>query len=463
MTHSKNVSRRQLLRRGTAALAAATAPKFLGARVLGAPARLGVNDEIRIGIIGPGRQGVGVLAQAARFGRVVAAADVYLPRAEECAKKYNAKAFQDYRRLLDLKDVDAVIVATPDHWRVLCCIHGAQAGKHMYAEKCLTLTIREGRVLVDAVRKYDVIFQTGSQQRSMAANRLGCELVRNGRIGKVHTVIGSNYPSPWECGLPAKPLLTGLDWDMWCGPVDPVPFHNDLYAPRANPGWLSFRPFSGGEMTGWGSHGLDQIQWALGMDEAGPVEVWVEGGKFDAPVYRDPATRDKGNAQCSRPMIFYRYAPSAGTAGDGTGSAAPGGLRAMPVPPEGTVVKLDNGPGGGAVFIGEKGKITIDRAKVTSDPPEIVKEPLGDEDLRLYKSDDHMANWFECMRSHKRCVADVEIGHRSATVCHLGNIARWVGRRLKWDPKKEVFIGDSEANTYLDRERRKGYELPDQV
>jgi len=438
MSYYGPLSRRDVLKRAASVASVVAAPPFLASSVWGAQARLGVNEEIGIGIIGPGRQGSGLLQQAAKLGRIIAAADVNLPRAEACANRYKAKAFQDYRKLLELKDVDAVIVATPDHWRVLCCIHAAQAGKDIYAEKCLTLTIHEGRVLTETVRKYRRVFQTGSQQRSMAANRLGCELIRNGRIGKVHTVIGANYPSPWECRLPAQPLPPGLDWDRWCGPVDPVAFHNDLYAPRANPGWLSFRPFSGGEMTGWGSHGLDQIHWALGMDESGPAEIWVEGDKFDPPVYGEPAPRSVGDTRCNRPMIFYRYA-------------------------DGPVVKLDNGPGGGAIFVGERGRITIDRGRVDSDPPEIAKEPIKDSDIHLYKSDDHMRNWIECIKSRKACVADVEIGHRSATVCHLGNIARRLGRKLKWDAKKEVFVGDDEANTYLDRPRRKGYELPEKV
>lgn len=428
------LSRRDLLKRGTAVVAASS-PVLLS-RVLKAADVPGANEQVRIGIIGPGRQGSGLLEQAVKIGRIVAAADVNLPRAEQCAAKYKAKAYQDYRKLLDNKDVDAVIVATPDHWRVRCCIHAAQAGKDIYAEKCLTLTIREGRALVNAVHKYKRIFQTGSQQRSMPQNRLGCELVRNGRIGKVHTVVGANYPSPWECRLPAQPIPAGLDWDMWCGPVDPLAYHADLYTPRANPGWLSFRPFSGGEMTGWGAHGLDQIQWALGMDDTGPVEVWVEGDKYDPPTFTEPADRKIGDAKCSHPMIHYRYA-------------------------NGTTVKLDNGPGGGAIFIGEKGRITIDRARITSDPPEIVREPLKDTDTRLYKSNDHMRNWIECIASRKPCIADVEVGHRSSTVCHLGNIARWLGRRLKWDPKRETFVGDDEANTYLDRPRRKGFELPE--
>jgi len=251
-------------------------------------------------------------------------------------------------------------------------------------------------------------------------------------------VIGHNYPSPWECGLPAQPVPGELDWDMWCGPNEVVPFNADLYAPRAKPGWISFRPYSGGEMTGWGAHGLDQIQWALGMDESGPVEIWVEGPKYNPPTYTQPESRTRGETICSRPMIFYRYA-------------------------NGITVKLDNGNPGGAIFIGDKGKLEIFRARVTSNPPELVKEPIRDGEIHLYKSDDHTRNWLDCVKSREKPVADVEIGHRSTTVCHLGNIARWLGRRLRWDPVKEIFPDDPEANLYLDRPRRKPYLLPETV
>ena len=141
----------------------------------------------------------------------------------------------------------------------------------------MTLTIREGRQFVQAVRKYERVFQTGSQQRSMAAESVACALVREGHLGRITKIIGQNYPSPWNGNLPGQPVPAGLDWDAWCGQVEPVPYHADLYTPRANPGWISFRRFSGGEMTGWGAHGLDQVQWALGMDQSGPVEVWTEG------------------------------------------------------------------------------------------------------------------------------------------------------------------------------------------
>lgn len=413
-------------------------PEIVPRHVLGTEAVPSANERIGIGGIGIGRRGLQLFEEMPSLGRIVAIADVNLPRAQKTAERYNAVAYKDYRKLLERKDVDAIITATPDHWRAIVCIHACQAEKDIYAEKPMSLTILEGRKMVEAVRKYKRVFQTGSQQRSMAANRLGCELVRNGRIGKVHTVIGANYPSPWECAFPGQPVPEGLDWDMWCGPTQPVPYHIDIYTPRARPGWISFRPYSGGEMTGWGAHGLDQVQWALGMDDTGPVEIWTEGPKFAPPTYTEPESRARGDKICSQPMVFFKYA-------------------------NGVVVKLDNGPPGGAIFIGEKGRITIDRAKFVAEPKELGEAPYDDFTVRLYESNNHILNWLECIKTRQKPVADVEIGHRSTTVCHLGNIARWVGRPLKWDPVKERFIGDDEANSYLDRARRKPYELPEVV
>ncbi len=438
---TKTTSRRHFLGCGlTCAAAGVAAPYLIPRGVLASADQPGANDRIGIGGIGVGRQGSGVVqnAAASKIARIVAVADAYQKRAHECAARFKAQPYADYRKLLERKDVDAIITATPDHWRALVCIHACQAGKDVYAEKPMSLTIREGRLMVQAVRKHHRVFQTGSQQRSIAANRLGCELVRNGRIGKVQRIIAWNYPSPWECALPGQPVPEGLDWDLWCGPTAVVPYHVDLCTPRAKPGWISFRPYSGGEMTGWGAHGLDQVQWALGMDESGPIEVWTEGPKFNPPTYKAPDSQSRGNKLCSVPKVFFRYA---------------GGI----------VMELANGPQGGALFIGEKGKVTIDRARCTSQPEEIAKEPIRSDEIHLAISNDHMRNWLGCIKSRERPVADVEIGHRSATVCHLGNIARWLGRRLQWDPVREVFLEDDEANKYLDRVRRKPYELPETV
>ncbi|MBN1588690.1 MAG: Gfo/Idh/MocA family oxidoreductase [Pirellulales bacterium] len=440
MNHDRKISRRLLLKKGTVAATGAMAiPYLIPSGVLAREGQPGANDRIGVAGIGVGRQGTGDLKLLEkRGGVVVAVADVDIKRAKKVGARFGAEATQDYRRVLERKDVDAIITATTDHWRSLVCIHACQAGKDVYAEKPMTLTIAEGRKMVDATRKYNRVFQTGSQQRSMAPNRLGCELIRNGRIGKIKKVIGYNYPSPWNCALPGQPVPDGLDWDMWCGPTPLVPYHHDLFAPRAKPGWISFQPYSGGEMTGWGSHGFDQIQWALGMDESGPVEIWTDGLKFDPPTYDKPEPRKRGEEICAIPRVNFRYA-------------------------NGIVVELGRGNPGGGIFIGDEGKIEIFRNRITSNPAELVKEPLDNPTVRLYKSSNHMQNWLDCIKTREKPVADVETGHRSATMCHLGNIARWLNRRLRWDPEKEVFPGDAEANSYLDRPRRKPYELPEIV
>ncbi len=432
LTSRSSLTRRHFLRSTIAGVAAFGAVPWI------ARSADGPSGRINIGIIGMGRQATDLLAvlKGIKEARLVAVADVNLNRARQGAGQNQAEAYQDYRRLLERKDVDAIITATPEHWRVLICLHACQAGKDLYVEKPMSLTIHEGRLIVQAVRKYNRVFQTGSQQRSMWPNRAGCELVRSGAIGKIKRVIANNYPTPWEGRLPAQPIPDGLDWDMWCGPTEPVPYNSDLYLPRANPGWLSFRPYSGGEMTGWGSHCFDQVQSALGMDESGPVEVWTEGPKFDPPNYTTPEARARGDKACQQPKVFFRY---------------PGDI----------IMELGDGPAGGAIFLGEKGKITIDRSVCKSDPPELAEEALAKP--HPGQTESHLRNWIQCLKSRRKPIADVEIGHRSASVCHLGNIARWTGRKLKWDPVKEVFPDDSQANTYLDRQRRKPYEVPKTV
>ncbi len=429
------LNRRRFLKIGAAA-ASATA---LSRVTMSGAQRPGPTDQVAVGFIGVGRQGGTVYDFLSRMpgARIVAVADVNWPRAVQVARKVEgAVAYQDYRRLLERSDVDAIVTATPEQWRGRICIHACQAEKDLYVEKPMSLTIHEGRQIVSAVRRYGRVFQTGSQQRSMEPNRRGCELIRNGRLGKIQKVIAYNYPSPWFCDLPAQPVPAGMDWEMWCGPAPLTPYHPDLYTPRANPGWLSFRPFSGGEMTGWGSHGFDQVQWALGMDEGGPIEVWVEGEPLQPPTYTAPEPQTRGDQICRQPKVFFRY---------------PGDI----------VMELGDGPTGGAIFVGEKGTLKIDRAVCQSDPEELAEEPLENPAIPLPRSRNHLQNWLDAIKSRERPIADVEIGHRSASVCHLGNIARYLGRRLKWDPVRERFPDDADANTWLDRTRRKGYELPE--
>jgi len=463
MSTGRRISRRRMLRQ---TISGAAAGAVLGCPLLVPRWVWGANDQIGVGIIGCGRRnaqlviGKGGQGAPPAHARIVAAADVNLKRAAEWGKHYRCAAFQDYRALLERKEVDVVIYATPEHWHYLPCIHACQAGKDIYGEQPLGHTIREGRKMVEAVRKYKRVFQTGEQQRSHPATRKAVELIRNGRIGKVQMVIGYNYPSPFECNFPAQPLPEWLDWDRWCGPNEVVPYHTDLYLSRVpydreppfytypaekyavGPGWMSFRPYSGGELVNWGCHGLSMVHWALDMDHSGPVEIWVEPAeKLEPVVYHLPEKRDRGDAACSRTIINYRYA-------------------------NGVVLRLssiDPRLGGGATFIGERGRITIFRDGYECDPPGLDEDPLPPDATRVYHSDDHMKNFFDCVVSRKDPIMTVEAGHSVATLCHLGNIARWLGRRLRWDPLKELFPGDDEANAYLDIPRRKGYELPETV
>lgn len=435
---SSPLTRRQFLGTATVAAAGVALPTCLPSRVFAAAGQPGANERIGIAFIGMGRQAHALLQSIERLpeARVVAVADVNLVRAREVAQKHNCPAVQDYRRVLELKDVDAIMTATPEQWRGPICIHACQAGKDVYAEKPMSLTIREGRLIVAAARKYQRVFQTGSQQRSMIRNYIGCEFIRNGGIGKVRRVIAHNYPSPWEYALPEEKVPDELDWDMWCGPAPKVAYNKDLYLPRANPGWLSFRPFSGGEMTGWGSHGFDQVQWALAMDESGPIEISTEGPAWNPPTYSKAEAKTRGDEICSQPKVFFRF---------------PGDI----------VMELANGPDGGAVFIGEKGSVTINRGVCESDPEELIVETIRNRPKDFDQN--HQKDWLNCIKSRGRPRADVEIGHRSATICHLGNLARVSGRRLRWDPVKEVFPDDDAANQLLDRERRKPWTLPDPV
>jgi len=400
------------------ALGYALAPLFVPKTIFGA------NDRVQVGMIGAGNRGNLLIDQLPEKGRIVAAADCYFERCRQAAAKRQAnwKLYDDYRRLLENKDVDAVIVATPDHGRVLTCIHACQAGKDIYAEKPLTVYIEEGRALVKAARKYKRVFQVGSQQRSMAMNRIACEFVRNGGLGKIKLVQGCNYTSARRIpALPTEPVPESLNWDMWQNFTARRPYNKQLHR-----GWMGWWDYSGGEMTNWGAHGLDMIQYALGMDGTGPVEWWpLEDGPKDS--------------------IGFRYA-------------------------NGVTVRLTLPPGpvmGGAVITGEKGKIEIIRNNFRTEPRGMIKDLPSREEVQkwrdevaLWQARFHMENWLDCIRSRATPAADVEVGHRSVSLAHLANITRELGRKLIWDPHKERFVGDREANRKLSRPRRKGYQLP---
>jgi predicted dehydrogenase len=339
-------------------------------------------------------------------------------------EKANGKAplaFADYRKLLESKEVDAVVVSTPDHWHALITVDACHAGKDVYCEKPLTLTIAEGRAIVNAARKNKRIVQTGSQQRSDEKFRRACEYVRSGRLGKIKEVKvgipGPNFKGPpVEDGTPPK----NLDYDFWLGPAPKRPYNEK----RVHYLFRFFWDYSGGQLTNFGAHHLDIAQWGLGMDDSGPVSIEGTAQYHKEKWYETPET-------C---QIIYTYA-------------------------NGVKVTCSMKEKGGATFIGEKGSIYVTRGTISSDPPEILKEMLGEMDTRLYVSTNHHKNWLDCIRTRKAPICEAEIGHRSATVCHLGNLAIKTGRKLTWDPQKETFVDDKEANALLSKAYRSPWKL----
>lgn len=421
MAHRKQPSRRQFLKQAAAAASAAAAPLYIPARVLGREGAPGANEQVVIGVIGVGGRARQLIDQIPAGGRVVALTDCYLKRAHDAVRERNTNwaVYQDYREMFDREKLDAALIATPDHVRTLPCIHAVQAGLDVYAEKPLTAYVREGRILVDAVRKHDRVFQVGTQQRTMEINRFCCQFIREGKIGKLEVVSGVNYTGPRRYeGLPEEPVPEGDNWSAWCGPTELRPFNNQLQF-----GWMQWRDYSGGEMTNWGAHGVDQIQWALGKDHTGPTELWPE-------------------APGPNGAVSMRYA-------------------------DGTLVKFerDGAPMGGAVFTGSECKMEINRNRFATNPPDFVKNAPDPAVAEKWEGDGwiarpHIQNWLDCIKTRERPNADVEIGHRSITVCHLLNITRELGRKLRWNPDAEQFVGDDDANALLDRPRRAGFELP---
>jgi len=416
-------TRREFLKTTVAAVAA---PYVLTSSALGAGDRLPASERIRVASIGVGAQGGGHLGGLAKHSRVevVAVCEVDRERLEKAlAKVPNAKGYNDFREVLARPDVEAVLIATPDHWHAPISIAAMRAGKDVYCEKPLTLTIREGRTLADTAGRYGRIFQTGSQQRSGAEFHTACELVRNGRIGRLHTVKvgittrgGSN--KPWS----PQPVPEGLDYDLWLGPAPWAPYHPD----RVHYNFRFCSDYSGGDVTNWGAHHLDIAQWGIGADESGPLEV--EGtGKRNRTGLHD---------------VFYDINVTYTYAGD---------------------VKLILGAGnkGGTRFEGAEGWIHVDRGKLDAEPASVLKSKIGPDEIHLKTSNNHMGSWIDAVRSRQTdsITAPPEVGHRSATVCHLANIAMTLERKLRWDPVKELFVGDEEANRHLDRPKREPWRI----
>jgi predicted dehydrogenase len=430
--HQGNLSRRGFLNRSLAVLTAAGLPAWYARGALAAEQEkakdkpVAAGDKLIMGAIGTGGRGTGIMKEAMKQPGVqmVAVCDVDANHRAAAAKAVGGDCaqFKDFRELLARKDIHAVTIGTPDHWHTLVALEALKQGKDVYCEKPLTLTVAEGQALVKLARAKNRVFQVGSQQRSDRRFRLACELVRNGRIGKIKTIearIGSN-----PRGGPFKPMPVPaeLDWDLWLGPTPKVTYLRE----RCHGTFRWWYEYSGGKMTDWGAHHNDIAQWGLGMDDSGPVAVEARG---EEPS-KDP------NSYNIHPdfEITFTYANGA------------------------RLVSMSRGING-VHFAGEDGQwIFVSRGTINASDPRILQAPLPGNAVRLYESTNHMGNFIECVRSRKKPICDVEIGHRSVSVCHIGNIALRLGKKLKWDPVKEQF-DDADANKWLSREMRAPWKL----
>lgn len=385
------------------------------------------SDMISLGYIGTGKQGQ-ILTEyflKTHQVRIVAISEVYQAKAQRCLEKIKAMSakepemgtysdipvYNDFRELLARKDVDAAVIALPDFWHAAAAVRAAEAGKDIYCEKPMALTVREGRAMVNATRKYNRVFQTGSMQRSWHEFRQAAELIRNGYIGEIKTVKVNVGPPPTPYDLPAEAIPEGLDWTKWLGPNSPQNFNAELAPPLSKdvyPNWRNYREFGGGMVTDWGAHMFDIVQWALDMDNSGPVKVYAPDGN-------------------EHTYLTYQYA-------------------------NGITMTHEPWEWRNAIhFFGTEGEIKVQRGKLETTPASLRDKVIGETEKHVYHSENHYIDFLDAMRKRTKPICDVEVGQRTATVCNLGNIAYRLNRSLSWNPAKETIQNDPEASALLGR------------
>ena len=393
------------------------------------------SERVRVGMIGVGNQGGPKNNMKYFLKNIVALCDLdknYLTEASDFLQKQanlSAMMTDDYRRLLDAKDIDAVVVTVPDQWHATMTIEACKAGKDVYCEKPLTLVINEGKPMIEAARKYGRVVQTGTMQRSGEEFKLAVELLMKGIVGKIRAV-NVTLPSPNWIARAGKPVPDstppeGFDYNRWLGPAPMRPYNIN----RLHYLFRFFWDYSGGQQTNFGAHHLDIAQWGLGMDDSGPVSVEGSGVYHPDGWYETPDTTE----------IKYTYA---------------NGVTMT------CRQKLDTkNTDQGTEFIGDKGSLFVYRGGIVTNPKELLKDVEMPKIISSNANISHVNNFFDCVKSRKTPAADISIGHRSATVCHLGNIAIRTKKKITWDPKSETIVGDSEASKWLTKEYRKPWSL----
>ncbi len=428
-----NTSRRRFL---SAAVVGFAVPHVLARSGTAQTGPVSKNERPGIGAIGMRYQGSVITEKAQAHGDIVAIADVDRHVREQARASFGStpKIFEDYRGLLDRKDVDVVMIGSPDHWHAKMAVDACRAGKDVYVEKPLTLTIDEGKTICRAVKETGRVLQVGSWQRSDARYRLAVEMVRAKRLGKLRKVTCATGPNPSGGPFPERPVPGHLNWDLWLGQAPKVPYVEE----RCHYTFRWWYEYAGGKVTDWGAHDLDIAQW--GINEL-PVAVDAKGDLPNTPNGYNVATHFQGT-------VYY---------------------------PSGVELVVGEEGRNGVLFEGEKGRLFVNRGTIAGVPFDQLKDdPLPPEEFRLYDFDNrkrpervgkldaivnHMGNFFDCIRARREPISDCVSQHRSAATCHLVNISMRIGRPLKWDAEKEEFIGDTEANHYLAREQRKGFEV----
>ena len=437
MKKKHGISRRSFLA-GTAA--AISAPMILPSRVLGREGHTPPSEKIGIGIVGCGAMNTG---HAYRYvereqTQVVAVCDVNSQKRGDLRSKiqdryaqrlglesYDAcQEYNDFRDMIADSDVDAICVATPEHWHVLPALHAARVGKHAYIEKPMTLTIEEGRVLADTAKRTGAVIQHGAQQRSHWGFPRAVELVRNGRLGNLKHVEVVLFPGPTGGACQEEEPPDFVDYDLWLGPARWTPYCSIKCIPVR--GWTYMRDYSGGRITEWGTHHLDLVQYALDADETGPVEISGSG----------LITRDAMYNTVARWNIDFRFE-------------------------SGVIVHFaDSGyEGEGIKFVGEDGSIFVNRDGIRSDPENLLDSEIGPDEIHIVAEGDHHQNFIHCIKTGEKPRGHVESGHRSSTMCHLANICVELEQTLYWDPKNERFLDNQEADAEISRPMRAPWSL----